>query len=46
MTPNWICQEEMMDGGGAEEWQLSGLRVRPEELQRNKSMANHKDPDD
>lgn len=35
-----------MDSGGAEEWQLSGLRIRPKALQRNKSMANHEDPDD
>lgn len=35
-----------MDSGGAEQWQLSGLRIRPKELQRNKSMANHDDSDD
>lgn len=36
----------MMDSGGAEEWQLSGLRVQPKEVQGNKSMTNREDSDD
>lgn len=35
-----------MDSGGAEEWRMSGLRIRPKKLQQDTSTANRADSDD